>query len=175
MSHFDALRLRSGQSSPRNLTRSVVSRHRRRREISGFLLPFGKLRVVEMTFLLLIIVPAAWAEYQAKGKRDPLIPLLTPSGQRIFPPGYDEEAPTGISGLRLQGIVFDPKADSYAIINDQIVRQQEEVDGFQVVRIDAASVTLLAEGETHQLFLENPIEEPAGEAAQEPTEEVRIP
>lgn len=118
-----------------------------------------------LLWALTACVPAARAEYQAKGRRDPLIPLLTESGQRIYPPGYDEEAPTGLSGLRLQGIVFDPKADCYAIVNGRIVRQEDEIEGFKVVRIDPASITVAADGESHQLFLRNPEEKKQEEEA----------
>lgn len=132
-----------------------------------------------LTAGLFLFPPGAFAEYQAKGRRDPFIPLLTESGQRIYPPGYDEEVPTGLSGLRLQGIVFDPKADSYAVVNGEIVRLEEEVEGFKVVRIDAVSITVAAEGESHQLFLRNPEErketEAQGPGGGQPTEEVGVP
>lgn len=96
----------------------------------------------------------AWAEYRSKGKRDPLIPLLNSEGQRIHPPGLDEETATGLSGLILQGIVFDSKAESYAIINGEIVREEDDIEGMRVVKIAPGAVTILAEGRTHELTLQ---------------------
>ncbi len=124
-----------------------------------------------------LVVPALRAEYQPKGKRDPMIPLLTGDGQRIHPPGYDEEVPTGITGLALQGIVYDPRAESYAIINGEIVREKEEVQGMKVLKIRPAEVTILAEGQEHLLRLpipELPEEKPARESGTS-KEEVSIP
>ncbi len=101
----------------------------------------------------------AWAEYQPKGKRDPFIPLLTKEGQRIHPPGLDEETAGGLASVVLQGVVFDPKAESYAIINGRIVRQHEEIDGMKVLKIEPTSVTLLVEGKPYQLTLRKSEEE----------------
>ena len=101
----------------------------------------------------------AWAEYQPKGKRDPFIPLLTKEGQRIHPPGLDEETASGLASVVLQGVVFDPKAESYAIINGRIVRQHEEIDGMKVLKIEPTTVTLLVNGEPYQLTLRKSEEE----------------
>lgn len=124
-----------------------------------------------------LVVPSLWAAYQPKGKRDPMIPLLTAEGQRIHPPGYDEEVPTGITGLALQGIVYDPRAESYAIINGEIVREKEEVQGMKVLKIRPAEVTILAEGQEHLLRLPQ-VEVPEERSARESRssdEEVSIP
>lgn len=98
----------------------------------------------------------AWAEYRAKGKRDPLIPLLNAEGQRIYPPGYDEEVATGIQGLVLQGIVFDPQSDSYAILNGQLVREKDEIEGMQVLEIGPRAITIQAGGQKHELVIQEP-------------------
>ena len=109
--------------------------------------------------LSLLAVAPAQAEYNSKGKRDPFVPLLTSEGQRIQPPGFDEEVAGGIEGVSLQGIVFDPKAESYAILNGKVVREKEEVDGMEVVRIESDAVTLLVKGHPHRIPLSRPTEE----------------
>ena len=98
------------------------------------------------------------AEYQSKGKRDPFIPLLTEGGQRIHPSGYDEQVPTGVAGLALQGIVYEKGGASYALINGEVVREGEEVEGVKVLKIDADAVTIQAEEQTHRLVIQ-PMEE----------------
>ncbi|MBI3318314.1 MAG: hypothetical protein HYZ90_04085 [Candidatus Omnitrophica bacterium] len=100
----------------------------------------------------------ARAEYAPKGKRDPFVPLVTEAGQRIHPPGLDEEVSEGVAGLSLQGIVWDPnpKAESYAVINGQVVREMDEIDGMKVVKIEPMSVTVLVEGQPHELALHQP-------------------
>ena len=106
----------------------------------------------------------ARAEYQSKGKRDPFVPLLTSDGQRIHPPGSEDGREGGLGNLVLQGIVFDPKAASYAVISGQVVREQEELEGVKVVRIEPDSVTVLVDGRKHQLTVQEPEQE-------KPTEE----
>ncbi|MBI3332568.1 MAG: hypothetical protein HYZ93_00555, partial [Candidatus Omnitrophica bacterium] len=103
--------------------------------------------------------PPAWAEYQAKGKRDPFVPLLTSEGQRIRPPGLDEEAATGLTGLILQGIIFDRQSESYAIINGRIVRPRERFDGMELLQVEPGAVTVLVEGQPHRLTLQQPKKE----------------
>ena len=107
----------------------------------------------------------AFAEYQPKGKRDPFVPLLTSDGQRIHPPGAEEGQQGGLGSLILQGIVFDPRADSYAVISGQVVREQEELEGVKVVRIDPDSVTVLVDGQSHRLTVQE-------SKQKEPTEEM---
>lgn len=121
----------------------------------------GRVWVLALALGVALGAVPAWAEYRSKGKRDPLVPLINSEGQRIHPPGFDEEVATGLSGLVLQGIVFDSKAESYAVINGEIVREQDEIEGMKVVRIDPRAVTILADGQTHQLALQQLFDEAA--------------
>ena len=108
-----------------------------------------------VAFGCLAVVPAgrSWAEYQAKGKRDPFAPLLTAEGLRTHPPGFDEKVATGIDGVVLQGIMFDPKGISYAILNGKVVREQEEFEGMKVIKIEPKAATVLSDGQPHRLTL----------------------
>ena len=104
---------------------------------------------------------SAWAAYNVRGKRDPFVPLLTINGQRIYPPGTDEG---GASSFVLQGIVYEPKGVSYAIINDQIVREQDQIEGMKVLKIGPKSVVILSEGNEVQLVIHSSLpEEGAGQ------------
>ncbi len=101
----------------------------------------------------------AGAGYQSRGKRDPFVPLLTSEGQRVNPPGLDEEVGNGLKQMTLQGIVFDPKSESYAILNGRVVREKEEIDGMKILKIEPEAVTLLIEGQEHRLVLSHPADE----------------
>jgi len=112
---------------------------------------------VALIFVLAIGCSPAWAEYQPKGKRDPFIPLILPDGRRITPPGIEEESGVpGLGSVVLQGILFDPAGNSTAILNGQILRENEEWEGIKLLKIEANSVTIWKNGETHQLVLEQP-------------------
>lgn len=134
------------------------------------------MRVARVVLLLLAAVvfeaQPVWAVYDSKGKRDPLIPLINSEGQRIHPPGFDEEVLTGIQGLNLQGIVFDPQAESYAIINGQVVRDQDEIEGMKVLQIDPGAVTILANGQEHRVQIQD---QAAEEEGLPPTKETDSP
>lgn len=119
------------------------------------------IRVLLVTCCVLFVAPLpAAGEYQAKGKRDPFVPLLTAEGQRLYPPGLDEEEEAeGLVKVSLQGIVFDPKAESYAIINGRIVRRHEEIDGMKVLEIKPSAVVLLIEGKPHSVTVRQATEE----------------
>lgn len=118
-------------------------------------------RFLSVVCVLAVALGASLAEakYQAKGKRDPFVPLLTPEGQRIHPPGLDEEVAAGISGLVLQGIVFDEKAECYAIINGQVLRPHDRIEGMEILKIEPTVVTILAQGQHHRLTLRQQKEE----------------
>lgn len=117
-----------------------------------------------VTVLLILLtgvaaLTGAHGAYQAKGKRDPLVALLTPKGQRIQPPGLDEEAETGVQQLVLQGVVFDPEADSFAIINGQIVKPHDQMEGIEVVEIEPGRVILQSKGQRYDLRFPQPTED----------------
>lgn len=103
----------------------------------------------------------AWGAYDAKGNRDPFIPLLSPEGIRIYPPGMGEGKIEGPSaGLTLNGILFEPPGqESLAIINDQVLQENDEFDGVRVLKIGRNSVTVLVDGEMQELVLYQPKQE----------------
>lgn len=86
-----------------------------------------KSRVLVWTALgwLLIFSVAEGIEirYDKADRRDPFAPQT----------GVTDTAGTG--ELSVEGIVFDPKGSSYALIRDQIVREGESVGGAQVIKI----------------------------------------
>ncbi len=123
-----------------------------------------KTRAMKWTLVAIVcglIVPPgpAFGDYQPKGKRAPFVALLTSDGQRVYPPGLDEQVATGVTDLSLQGIVFDPKAKSLAIINGEVVQEQEELGGIKILKIEPTSVTVLVGGQTSQLTLSEPAKE----------------
>ncbi len=111
--------------------------------------------------LILTLGPSrVWGAYDSRGNRDPFVPLLTPDGRRIYPPGSGESGPQAESaGLTLEGIVFEPGKDSVAIINDQVVRENDEFDGIRVMKITQDAVVVLVDGEEKELVVYQPTEE----------------
>jgi len=85
--------------------------------------------------------------YEAQGRRDPFLPLITPSGYLVnLDPETDET-------LRLEGIMFDPSGDSIAIINGELLRVGESLGDAVIIDIKAQKVTVMRNNETLELEL----------------------
>ena len=99
----------------------------------------------------------------AEEMRDPLVPLITEDGKRV-PTDLSEPAPLAprvdlLSGLTLQGIVFDPNGNSYAILNGKLVQEKEDIDGVRVKKIEPNKVTVIVDQKEHGMFLHELTEE----------------
>ena len=88
--------------------------------------------------------PIAFAQefrYDSHGRRDPFLP-----------PGAGGES--GSSGeVRLEGIVFDPKGGSMPIVNGQMVREGEMVNGLILKRLAENRAFFEREGEELEVVL----------------------
>lgn len=85
--------------------------------------------------------------YKAQGQRDPFRPLITPAGYLInLEPETDE-------ALHLEGIMFDPKGDSIAVINGELLRVGESLAEAVVIDIGPEKVTVMRNNETLELEL----------------------
>ena len=91
--------------------------------------------------------------YDAKGKRDPFIPLVTPDG-RLLKLEKEESA----SGLLLDGIIYDEHGLSYAIVNAEVVKVSDKVGAYQVLKIEKNKVIFIKGGEITEVELKE--EEP---------------
>ena len=87
------------------------------------------------------------------------MPLISAEGQRVHPPGSEEEDNPGQGPLTLQGIMFDPRSESYAVLNGHVVREKEEFAGMKVLKIESNSVTIWVDGQRRRLTLRQPGEE----------------
>lgn len=85
---------------------------------------------------------AAAAVYNAHGKRDPFVPLVTfttrESSGLIGVEGVDE--------ILIEGIVYDPKKGSIVIMNGSVLKEGEEVGNVKVTVIKPDGVTFLLNG-----------------------------
>ena len=56
--------------------------------------------LVLLIFALTAGGSSAWAAYESKGKRDPFVPLLLPTGERVNPPPDEEGAGKDSAGRK---------------------------------------------------------------------------
>ncbi len=91
--------------------------------------------------------------YDAKNKRDPFIPLVTADG-RLLKLEQEER----VSGLLLEGIIYDKNGLSYAIVNGEVIKVGDKVGDYQVFKIEKNKVIFLKEGQPLEIELKK--EEP---------------
>lgn len=120
------------------------------------------MRVIKLFFLILFFFGLPFLlqaedkfKYDPKQKRDPFAPLIGPAGEYLTPFG-DVKA---IGDMKLEGIIWDPNGESYAIINGEIVKEGDYLGGVLVSKVNPKEVIILLEGQEFSLIL---IEEEGG-------------
>ena len=82
------------------------------------------------------------AAYDAHGRRDPFMPLVS---------GHAPEA-SGLMGVEsiddavIEGVVYDPRSTSVAIINGTLVKEGETVGSVTVVKVRSDGAVLSVNG-----------------------------
>ncbi|MCG2711541.1 MAG: hypothetical protein L6416_04355 [Candidatus Omnitrophica bacterium] len=103
--------------------------------------------ILAFSLLCTVAAAGAWASvrdftYEDKGNRDPFISLVTQDG-RILP---GAKTASDSENIELEGIIWDPRGNSMAIINGKLVKEKERIMDMQVLIIKKASVILQKEG-----------------------------
>jgi hypothetical protein len=89
--------------------------------------------------------------YDPAGKRDPFIQLVTPDGR--FQKLEADEAKEANPQLKLEGIMYDSAGVSYAIVNGLVIEVSDEVDGYQVIKINSNSVIFRKDDQEKEILL----------------------
>jgi type II secretory pathway component PulC len=106
--------------------------------------------VAVVTIFVLSVV--AFAEdqqfvYDSKSKRNPFIPLITEDGRLVK---LDKvEVPSG--DVTVEGIIFDKKGRSYAIVNGTVVGIGDAIAGYEVLKIQSDKVLFIKDGQIREL------------------------
>ncbi len=85
--------------------------------------------------------------YTPEGKRDPFVPLVSPAGYLI---NLEEEENAAI---RLEGIMYDPSGNSMAIINGELLKVGEGINGAVVSKIEPAKVVVIKDNQKIEIEL----------------------
>ena len=86
--------------------------------------------------------------YNAKGKRNPFIPLVTSDGRLI-----KLEARETTGGFALEGIIYDKISMSYAIVNGAVVKVGDMVGDYQVLKIEENKVIFIKDSQPFEVEL----------------------
>jgi len=90
--------------------------------------------------------------YDAKGKRNPFIPLVTPEGRLIK---LDKQEVVSTGGLAIEGIIYDKQGRSFAIVNAQVLGVGDMAQDYQVLKIYENKVVFIKDGEPFEVELTN--------------------
>lgn len=90
--------------------------------------------------------------YDAKGKRNPFIPLVTPEGRLIK---LDKQESASSGGLSVEGIIYDKQGRSFAIVNTEVVGVGDKAGDYQVLKIYEDKVVFIKDGEPFEVDLVN--------------------
>lgn len=88
--------------------------------------------------------------YKAGGRRDPMIPLVTPQG--LIRDIKSQSAQHG--GLSLEGIIYDAQRNSLAIINGEILKAGDNIGEVKILDIRQDRVMILKDNEVQEIRLE---------------------
>jgi len=92
--------------------------------------------------------------YDAKNKRNPFIPLVTPEG-RLLTLEQDEKT---MNSLLVEGIIYDKNGLSYAVVNGEVIKVGDGINNYQVLRIEKNRVIFIKDGQPTEVKLKE--EEP---------------
>ncbi len=110
----------------------------------------GRVSLAIIVSLLIVFLPdfslvfGDEFRYDSHGKRDP---FLSPATQNFT------NTQLSHGELRLEGIVVDKKGQSYAIVNNEIVREGQTFQGFLLKEITVQEVTFQKDEETFKIPL----------------------
>jgi len=117
---------------------------------TGNRLTGNRLTIPVLSFLTLFSLLFAQDEfkYDAKGKRDPFIPLVTPDGRFLKLEKEESE-----SGLLLEGIIYDEHGSSCALVNGEVVRVSDKAGDYQVLKIEKNKVIFVKDAQITEVEL----------------------
>jgi len=88
-------------------------------------------------------------EYNAHGRRDPFVSLIGPEKPAVT----RLSDITSVEDIRLEGIVSGAKGEMAAMMNGEILKQNDRIGNIKVKYITKAEVTLIIGGKEYKLKL----------------------
>ena len=110
-----------------------------------------KVSMIAAAAVMFFIYSSAHAQeqqftYDSKGRRNPFIPLVTAEGRLLQ---LDKEEAKG--DLSVEGIIFDKRGRSYAIVNGQVVGIGDGIAGYEVLKIENNKVIFIKESKITEI------------------------
>jgi hypothetical protein len=112
-------------------------------------------KILILLLLLGLALPEVFGQdefvYNAQGKRNPFIPLVTPEGRLLK---LDKQQESNQKGpLAIEGIIYDKLGRSFAIVNANVVGIGDMVGDYQILKIMENKVIFIRNGEPLEIEL----------------------
>jgi len=104
---------------------------------------------IAVVFLLTQRSPCQIFKYDAKGKRDPFVPLV--GVERAKKSGLEDVV--SIDDIKLEGIAVGPGGKKTAVINGKMLKEGDKVGVVEIRKIDKRAVTLVVGGTEYNIAL----------------------
>lgn len=87
-------------------------------------------------------------KYEASGQRNPFVPVITADGRII-----QLESEGRKEDVALEGIIYDKKGLSYAIVNGQVIKVGDTLGDSRVLKIEKNKVVFIKDGQITEVVL----------------------
>ncbi|MFH1777902.1 MAG: general secretion pathway protein GspB [Candidatus Omnitrophota bacterium] len=113
--------------------------------------------IIITALLILLTITAVYAtnsfRYDRHDRRDPFVPLVTPDGQLLITTTPEED--TSVADIFLEGIMYDTKGDSVAIINGELLRKGDSYGAVKIKEIRTDKVVIIIDGKEYVMTVFN--------------------
>lgn len=112
------------------------------------------MKIFTHAIILAVIIGAACTcraeefTYASKGKRDPFTPLIGHGALRQVKGAVEIRS---VADIELEGIVYDPKGGSMAIINGMPLKEGDQVGAAVIDKIESKKVIVDIEEKSYEL------------------------
>ena len=110
--------------------------------------PLGLMSLIFLFGVVSVEAQDNSAVYDDKGKRDPFWVLVNPAGNLV-----SYETDLGMTDLSLEGIMVGTNGENLAVINSKVVKVNDAIGQFMVLRIKKDSVVLSKDQQNFELKL----------------------
>ncbi|MCX5700835.1 MAG: hypothetical protein NTZ63_04780 [Candidatus Omnitrophica bacterium] len=111
-------------------------------------------KVLVILFLILGFKASSFADqdfiYNAQGRRNPFIPLVTSDGRLVK---LDREEDKGSTDLLVDGIIYDKQGLSYAIVNAEVLGVGDFAGAYRILKIESDKVVFLKEDQIREVSI----------------------
>jgi len=102
--------------------------------------------------MIFSVAAAGEIRYDRGKRRDPFLPLIGPEG-------FLPSANLSKESFPIEGIVYDPKKGSYAVVGGEIFKEGESVGAAKLIKILPDRVILLQDSEEAVIWLREEVVE----------------